>query len=76
MRRPRAERVFRVTTRCLWVTQQAICVDFPSEVGSPHTWLPRSAVHPSSKLQAVANGVEGELLVREWFAVKRGWLSK
>ena len=74
VRRQRAERVFRVKTRLLWVTAQAMCFDFPSEPGKEHTFLPRSAVHPNCALRRV--GDEGELLVREWFAVKRGWLSK
>ena len=71
-RRPRAERVYRVKTRLLWVTAQAMCFDFPSEPGKEHTFLPRSAVHPHCLLRRV--GDEGELLVREWFAKKKGWL--
>ena len=71
-RRARAERVYRVKTRLLWVTAQAMCFDFPSEPGQEHTWIPRTGVHPNCLLKRV--GDEGELLVREWFAKKKGWL--
>lgn len=73
-RRRTDERVYRIQCRCIWVTALAICVDVPTQPGTPHTWIPNAAIHPRSTLTRRADGIRSTLLVRAWFAKKKGWL--
>ena len=66
-RKPKLTRVYRIKTKCLRASMQALQV----EVGGRGEWVPRSGVHPASKVNGF--GDEGELVLYAWAAKLKGW---
>jgi hypothetical protein len=52
-------------------TDKAILVR-SSEFGDDEVWVPKSVIHEDSSV--FAEGDEGTLLVKRWFAEKQKWL--
>lgn len=51
-------------------TDDAICVEAPEF--DEDMWIPNSQVHEDSEVWK--KGQEGDLVVTEWWADKKGWL--
>lgn len=57
-------------------TEEALKLEIP-EVGDDAEWVPKSTLHDDSELDGDAMpGEDGQLVVKAWLAVKRGWAER
>jgi hypothetical protein len=52
-------------------TPKAILVS-NDDITGEHKWIPKSVIHDNSEIWKT--GQQGDLVVKQWFAEKQGWI--
>lgn len=47
-----------------------------SAIGPVDIWIPRSVLHDDSEVYGGNDGAAGQLVVKQWFARKEGWVCE
>jgi hypothetical protein len=58
--------------RCSRDSGKALLVDIPDL--DEEVWIPQSQIHDDSEVYDAEDNAEGTLVVKRWFAEKKGWV--